>query len=351
MKKIFSYLLILTFSFFFIHCSSDDGGDMDSGDMDGEDMDTGDPDILQIPDGPLEFIESIVYRSTIGGIIKPQIDMIGSPDNNSIYFAFRDNERKEVVVKYTPETGDLVETAFDNSDFTSKQLAIYNGELYVFGGQFLNVYDLDLTNTPTSQLHGTGVIWFGSAIENEDFFLVGGQISSGEEEADASQILRWNLANEALTAFTNLPEPRFGARSVIIDETMYVFGGFISAMVGEDEPQNTVYKIPLDDAENIEVLNNITPSEFTMARSVKNLIYLAGTNGFFDSEAQRSTISVFNTVDDSYQLLETNLMFEGPDDIIIQMTILNDKMYVLAKQNFTGEEYEYTIYEAPLNHN
>ncbi|WP_462249943.1 Kelch repeat-containing protein [Ekhidna sp.] len=333
--KITQLLLLVVNLLLFAACSNDDESVTES-------------EILQVTDTSLEFSEIFTYGPvSISSTIKSQIDMVSLSDNNSIYFAYRNDLREEALVKFDPTSKELIENTFDNSDFTSKQLVVVDNELFVFGGRYLNIYDLDLMGTPRSMAHGIATIWFGSAYDGEDIYIIGGETSLAGEDVDASQIFKWDFENETLVPFSNLPEPRFGARSVISDGFIYVFGGFD---ISDFENKNTVYKISIDNPEDIEEFNNIPASQFTFVRRVKNLIYLGGTSGIDDSDELVSTIGIFNTIDNSYTALSSNLILQGVENFITQMTILNDKMYVIGKRTFSDSGVEYTIYEAPLKH-
>ena len=73
--------------------------------------------------------------------------------------------------------------------------------------------------------------------------------------------------------------------------------------------------------------------DFTFVQKFQNLIYVAGRIEVRDGSGtiigRESTIGVFNTLDNTYQELSTNLANASGFDTIHQMCIINGKMYII----------------------
>ncbi len=273
--------------------------------------------------------------------------MIGSVADNSIFIATKEIPNggggPERVLKYNLSNNTLTERNFDQSDLVSKQLHIVDDQLLVVGGSFVNTYDLNLSADPISVNHGRRLSRFGTAILDNDIYTIGGDV----DDEESSGVLKMDLNTQTLEGFTILPEPRSGARGTIVNDYMYVFGGS-ETLFGT--PANTGFKINMQNPfADIRILQLNQEVNFTFVEKVHDLIYVA-TQIEERDETRRVTsrgasINVFNTLENTYTELTTNLTNSSGLESIHQMCILNDKMYIIYGNEGTDKGGQFNEWE------
>ena len=294
----------------------------------------------------LVFTEAFTFES--GGLTSLAPGLIGSNSDNSLFFATREDASNdgtinpERIIKFNIDNGTTEEYLFYNSDFVSKQLHIINNQLVVIGGQYINTYPLDISSPPNSTTHGLAITRFGMSVVDDDAYIIGGDLTGdGLGNYYGEKIYKWSLSNQSLEFVTDLPEERFGARSAIVNNKLYVFGGTTTFAPTEQSAQNTIY---IYDLINGGIVNEQMNSEadYTYVDKYENLIYVGGYHRVFDNEGTvidyAFSIGVYNTEDGTYQDLETDLSSEGWKNIY-GMCIFNGKMYVIYG-DFTSDIWQ-----------
>ncbi len=298
-------------------------------------------DYASAPESGLHFTPAFTFESNSISGYAP--GMIGSYANNSLFIATREDglydgtTRPERILKFdiaTPTSP--VESLSFESDFASKQLRVIDNQLIVVGGQLVKQYDLKLRGAPPiTANHGKRLSRFGVSVLDKYVYLIGGDLN----DVEGDQIFRLNInvrfSDEfVVDGFTTLPEPKSGAGGTIVHEAMYVFGGSDTFVGGGGAPTDVIYKVnmnnPIFDIETFRMNKAI---DVTFVQKFQNLIYVAGQIHIKDESgttvARESTIGVFNTLDNTYQELTTNLTNTSGFDTIHQMCIVNDKIYII----------------------
>ncbi len=286
------------------------------------------------PTGPLGF--STAFQFISDDIVCCAPGMIGSYSENQLYIVTKyPRNNTEIVMGFDPMSGDQTKSyIFDQRDFVSKQLHIIDNQLIVAGGQYINTYNTDLVSDPESHTHDKQLTRFGISVLDNDMYLIGGDV----HEIESNKIFKWSLETNTLSEFATLPEPKSGARGTIVNEHLYVFGGS-QEFFGTDA-SNKIYKVSIEDPIEIEEFEMNRAMDFTFVQKYENLIFVAGqiiigNDGGYNPNpfTYDSSIGVFNTIDNSYEEIETNL--SNPEDSysIHQMSILNDKIYILYGEN------------------
>jgi hypothetical protein len=288
------------------------------------------------------FESDIIYNYGATG-------MIGSSADNSLFIATRENS-EERILKINLETNSITEKTIDIEDFVTKRLHIEGNLLFVFGGRNVNTYNLDLIGgDPTSVLHGKELTRFGMSELNGNAYLIGGDLSADQV---GEKIFTWNIETETLSEFWSLPEKKYSVGTTIVDDNLYVFGGTSAFATPAGLNATTAYKININNPSNIEInqLNQVIDVAF--ARKFQNLIYVAGqiisedANG--DNTTNNPTIGVYNTLENTYKELNTNLTNPTGTYTIHQMCILNEKMYIIYAQD-AGSILQWEILVSDLN--
>jgi len=232
----------------------------------------------------------------------------------------------------------------------TKRLHIRGNQLIVFGGQYVNTYNLDLSGgDPISVSHGKVLSRFGMTVLNDNAYIIGGDVGADEEE-EAKKIFRWNIDAETFSEFTSLPETRYGANGTIVDDNLYVIGGR-SQFTDYSTALTTAYKININNPSNMETFEIDQAINVAFVRRFQNLIYVAGQTYTFDENNQTSAVNpivaVYNTSDNTYQELGTNLTNTSGFDTIHQMCIVNGKMYIIYGGQDNGGQWEVLVSDLP----
>ena len=275
--------------------------------------------------------------------------MIGLSSDNSLFISMRELYT-ERVLKINLDTNNIIEKIFDQEDFVTKRLHIEGNELIVFGGQYVNTYNLDLSgDDPTSISHGKTLTRFGMTELDGNAYIVGGGLNE-----DPEKIFSWNIETETISDFTSLPQGLFQSGVTTVGDYLYVFGG-TSVFADANTVSTTAYKISINDPSNIETFQLDKAIDVAFAERVGNLIYVAGQiftqNADGEIAAIKPTIGVYDTSENTYQELSTNLTNTSGFDTIHQMCILNGKMYIIYGENYYGtdEPTEWEVLVSDLN--
>ncbi|RMB63290.1 hypothetical protein EAX61_02550 [Dokdonia sinensis] len=254
----------------------------------------------------------------------------GSYADNSLFVSTRaavNNNNSELVVKYNAETGTEESFLFPQADFVSKQLLVRDDQLVIVGGQYVNRYDLDDLNNPTSELHGKALTRFGTAVQGDILYIIGG----GLDNVDPEKIFQYNLETGQLSDFVSLPEPRFGARGTIVNNKLYVFGG--TTTFGGSDAMNTLYIIDIA-TQQITTETMPVSLNYSYVERFQNLIYVAGRIDLRNDEGNNTGrdefIGVYDTRDGSWTELTTNLTGTQDDFVSIHgMGLFNNRLYII----------------------
>ena len=253
--------------------------------------------------------------------------MIASPADNSLFISMRENYT-ERVLKINIDTNNITEKIFDQEDYVTKRLHIEGNELMVFGGQYVNTYNLDLSGgDPTSISHGKTLTRFGLTELEGNAYLIGGGLNEFAEK-----IYTWNFETETISDFTSLFQGLFQGDGTIVDDYLYIFGGTLT--FGDPVPvSTTAYKISINDPSNIETFQINKAIDVAFAERFENLIYVAGQIITADAQGNTTainpTIGVYDTYENTFEELSTNLTNISGFDTIHQMCIVNGKMYII----------------------
>ena len=285
--------------------------------------------------------------------------MIGSSAENSLFIATRnpnDDPQQggsiERILKINLETNTIAEQTFQTIDLVTKRLHIEGNQLFVFGGQYVNTYSTDLTGgDPISVLHGQFLTRFGMTELDGNAYLIGGDLGTIPPEAE--KIFTWNIETETLSEFWSLPENKYSAGTTIVDDNLYVFGGTSEFASPAGINATTAYKVNINNPSNIEINQLDQVIDVAFARKYQNLIYIAGQIISADASgattANNPTIGVYDTLENTYKELNTNLTNPSGFHTIHQMCILNGKMYIIYAPSASGGIDQWEILVSDLN--
>ena len=315
-------------------------------------------DYLSPPTSGLNFEEAFVYESDCVYSCAP--GMIGSYSDNSFFIVTRELnnpgpfDQSERIVKFNLEDGSSTENIYSHTDLVSKQLHIVDNKLVVIGGQYVNTYNLDFSGDPTTTMHGKLLTRFGMAVQDDIAYIVGGDYNTDPNTnlpIDADKIFGWNLNTQTLSSIATMPAQRFGARSSIINNKLYVFGG--TAEFDNYPAHNTIFIHDLESG-TVETLNLPYEPDYTHVDKRENLIYVVGHiiirdgDGFIQDRIVR--FGVFNTTTNTYTDIDTNIDDNDTTSTIHGMCVFNNKMYMIyGNEDTMGTTYpQYSVMSADL---
>ena len=307
-----------------------------------------------IPQSGLSFSTAFNFESNaISGIARA--GMTGSYTDNSIFIATREDELSysDRILKFNLDTSNITETLFDSGDYATKRIHVIESQLLVIGGQYITAYTLDLSGgDPTSVSHGKTLTRFGTTTLNDNVYIIGGDLNNIEAE----KIFSWNIETNTLADFSLLPEFKFGADGTIVNDNLYVFGGTITYPPSASPSSTTAYKININNPSNVETFQIEQAIDIAFVEKFQNLIYVAGQIYTKDENneviSNNPTVGVYNTLDNTYQELSTNLNNTSGFETIHQMCILNGKMYIIYGESGVdngGQFNEWEVLVSDLN--
>ena len=304
----------------------------------------------------LEFSPAVTFESQFVYSLGAT-GMIGSPADNSLFISTRDylvdsenntQTALERVLKINIDTNSITEKIFEHSDYVTKRLHIDGNDLIVFGGQYVNTYNLDLSGgDPGSISHGKVLTRFGMTVLNGVAYFIG-----GEFEDVGDKIYAWDIGTATITDFSTMLEAEFQSGVTIVDDYLYVFGG--TSVFGDPSTVSTsAYKISMNDPANIETFQLDKALDVAFAQRVENLIYVAGQIITADANnnvvAINPIIGVYDTYENTFQELSTNLTNTSGFDTIHQMCILNGKMYIIYGTIDNNDIQQWEVLVSDLN--
>lgn len=335
--KLTFLLLILTA----VSCTSDDSTQTERNNLDNLTFN-------QIFEFDSNFLEGI------------SMGMTSSISENSLYISSRDDYpfvggNREQIIKLDLDSENITEKIYSNSDFITKRLLVSNNQLISVGGQFTNIYDLDIINDPITENHGKVLSHFKIVENNDDTYIIGGDFIN---QNDSNKIYKWNIGNpQNFIEFSTIPETRYGASGAITNENLYIFGG--SSDVSLSLPSEKIYIISLNNPQNTQELSLGISLNETFTQKYNDLIIIAGLQYNYDDQGniigKNSILGKFDLNTGVFQEIEHNLKTLNPDYYIGQMSIINNKLYVVygfVESNDppgTGLSSEWSIYSAELN--
>jgi len=305
-------------------------------------------DYPNVPESGLIFTELVTlnFENTFISS-EASAGLIGSYSDNSMFISatFDDpngNGRFERITKYNPNTNTSQQHDFLQQQFITKKAHIINNELIVIGGHYINTYDnLNADSDPVSSVeHGLGITRFPTTVINNDIYIIGGDTENPPLQGDKVRVFNQNT--NTVDIIGTLPGPKIYSGSEIVNDKLYVFSGrqyFI-----QEAAETTSYIFDLNTGNSTTF--DIPQALFSCyASKNQNLIYIAGETR--DANGNRGIyFGAYDTLDDTFTEIIHNLDDSDEFSSIHQMTIFNNKIYVLY--GIDGNT-DFLIMEAPIN--
>lgn len=263
--------------------------------------------------------------------------MIGSYAENSFYISFRDinpdgfEPNEERVIKYNATTGLTTQVFNGQADFVTKRLQIIDDNLVVFGGQYVTTYPLDLSAPSSIELHGDlALTRFGYAVSDDLNYIVGGSLDPTVYPTN----LIWSWDGTSINEIATLPNDSYNAGSQVLDGKLYIFGGVPEWTRPFENLSSDILVYDLETGALEDTYSMSQAVSRTHVGRYEHLIFVAGqiiTDVDSDDiqDDGNNFFGVFNTLDNSFTELSSDLDDSGTFQSIYDMALFNGKMYVI----------------------
>ena len=240
---------------------------------------------------------------------------------------------EQSVFKYDLSTNELTTLSFIEPDFTTKNIEFIDGQLFNIGGTKFQAIDYELTtiNTTFNIDPSNPLILIGAA-SLDDAVYTFGDLDRGNE------INIWNIGDQNAELIATTPEPidRIYSDGEIVDQVLYIFGGYNSPVNDGSTGSNIVYTYNIDTG----VQNQIQlPVGFqqTATSTVENLIYVMGAEPFGSNHSENTFFGAYNTLDGTFQEITLNIADQLEDRILDQIQVVGDKAYFVTTEISGGD--------------
>jgi hypothetical protein len=275
-------------------------------------------------------------------------DLTKSASNNSIYFSGREDSnsaRPQRVIKIDIQNKALKEVIeLGHQDFVTKTSVVIQDRLYIFGGQVVWIYNLDLNLQQDRVSHGDTYTRFGMSSVKDDFFIYAvTDLNVGQEASP--DIFKFNLATLKKEKFFTAPEMKTNTRGAINFDYLYIFGGSSTWIGGEYD--GFLRRINLKTKEFSK-----NPLPFGIERTFSSrrnheIFYM----GLTENNEKNHQLVIFDTNSETYNVVDTNLKILEPAlrSQVAGLTILDNYLYILFGAETPGvEKKDWTIYRTLL---
>jgi hypothetical protein len=275
-------------------------------------------------------------------------DLTKSSKNNSLYFSGREDSnpaRPQRVIKIDIQNKEQKEVLeLGHQDFVTKTSVVIQDRLYIFGGQVVWIYNLDLNLQQDWISHGDTYTRFGMSSVTDDFYIYAvTDLNIGQEASP--DIFKFNLTTLKKEKFLTIPEMKTNTRGAINYDYLYIFGGS-STWIG-DEYDGFLRRINL---KTKEFSKSVLPFgiERTFSSRRNHEIFFMGLTANNEKNHQ---LVIFDTNSETYNVVDTNLKLLEPAlrSQVAGLTIMDNYLYVLFGAETPGiEKKDWTIYRALL---
>ncbi|WP_299684195.1 hypothetical protein [uncultured Dokdonia sp.] len=276
----------------------------------------------------------------------PRVGFKVSQSQNSLYLTNRNDLEgfgAQQAFKYDLSNNILTSIDFSLQDFATKNIEFIEGEVLSLGGARFQTLDYELTGVQSFiEIDPfTTLIFNGTAALDDTVYTFGNSNSS-------DLISTWRIGDAGTQVLATIPAPSDIAfmDGEIIDQVLYIFGGWDTDFIGSD----ILYTYHIDTgAQNQIQLPVVIQQAYTS--TVENLIYVLGVQPFNNSQNQHKVFGVYNTLDGSFQ--EINIDSLNPilsNKNIEQLQVTGNKAYFVTSEALEAPNgYINNVYEATLN--
>ncbi len=276
----------------------------------------------------------------------PRVGFKVSQSQNSLYITNRNDLEglgAQQAFKYDLSNHTATSIEFTLQDFATKNIEFIDGKVLSLGGARFQALDYELTGVESFiEIDPfTTLIFNGTASLDDTVYTFGNYDNS-------NIISTWRIGDASTQPLATIPAPSDIAfmDGEVIDQVLYIFGGWDSDFDGSD----TLYTYHIDTgAQNQIQLPVIIQQAYTS--TVENLIYVLGVRPFNSEQNQQKVFGVYNTLDSSFEEISTDSL-----DVILvnknieQFQVTGNKVYFVTSENLGAPNgYTNSVYEATLN--
>ena len=276
---------------------------------------------------------------------QPVLDMKYSFSTQSLYMTSRKAENEQQLIKYAFGDGSSVSQITTGGDYVAQQLAFIDDQVVTISSNEVSKSNLDLSGNIQTTTLSTSVGEFDYrtvAIENQ-IYKIGGHNGLG---LDAISVL--NDGDTSFSQVLTMAEEKTSVGAEIIDNELYVVGGFKFSDQGEIITYDEMVMYDLENNMSAQIITLPANLTRTFTARYENLLYIAGRKYNGSGQAITNYLTVYNTLDNSFQEIDINGML--PHTMIMrEMTVSNSKIYFAIQVLESFDPFEISILEGSLN--
>jgi len=297
-------------------------------------------DFVKIPSTTSSPLELFSFDTGIA-----RVGLKVSQSENSIYLTNRNDlvPNQQLAFKYDLGNRTLTSIDFLLSDFATKNIEFVEGAVLSLGGSRFQAFDYELTGVDTF----IEIDPFSTLIFNGTASLNNTVYTFGNSNGNGNIISTWNIGNDNLQEIATLSAPSEIAfmDGEIIDQVLYIFGGWDTDFPGSD----ILHTYNIDTGIQNQIQLPVV-FERTFTSTVENLIYIVGVEPF-GSQSLDTVFGVYNTLDDSFQEINIDSLDAILTNSALQhFQVTGDRVYFVTSEDLEGSnDFTNRVYEAVLN--
>ncbi len=267
-----------------------------------------------------------------------------SQSQNSLYLTNRNDlvQFQQLAFKYDLDNSTLTSIDYIQSDFATKNIEFIEGKVLSLGGAKFQALDYELTGVESFiEIDFNTLIFNGTASLDDTVYTFGNSNSS-------NVISKWSIGdtNTQQIATTAAPSDLIFMDGEIVDQTLYIFGGWDTDFPGSD----ILYTYNIDTGIQNQIQLPVAIGQ-AFTSTVENLIYVVGVEAFNNTQDQDRVFGVYNTLDGSFQEINTdslNTILSSHNLEHFQVT--GNKAYFVTSESLGAPNgFINRVYEATLN--
>jgi hypothetical protein len=258
-------------------------------------------------------------------------------------------QSQQLGLKYNLDTNTLTTFDFLQQDFATKNIEFLEGKVVSLGGFQFQAMDYEFSEVDTFMSVNDPLIFNGTAALDDTVYIFG---DYDNNNPDTNTILTWNIGDTDYQNVASLPGGLTKMDGEIVDQTLYMFGGW--SLSQSDFGSNTLYTYNINTGTQNQIGLPVTLRD-VYTSTVEHIIYVMGHEAFdTDNDGLVDTttpyLGAFNTLDASFQEITLNLdnILTGKD--LIHFQVLGNKAYIILSESIGAPDgFVNSVYEATLN--
>lgn len=251
--------------------------------------------------------------------------------------------------RFDLNNGTLNTLEFTQQDFATKNIEFIGNQVASIGGGSFNMFSLDFTTIEeTLGIEEHYSTSNGTAALDNNAYLFGGLING-----DLDNMTLWDPTANSFTDLATTPFQLNDFDGEIVDQKLYIFGGWHSAPSNGDPGSDIVYIYDIDSNTFDQVALPLFLRE-TYTSVVENLIYVGALEPLdTDNDGDIELVpflGVFNTLNNSFQEITLDVGNILTNRRLVHLQVAGSKAYFVTSEDIGPPNgFILRVYSADLN--